>query len=192
MLRTVVFLWFVLMIPSLLLVPFRCLYMWYEAGGRVWLTTQSPYFVYVAPDPRWSTARHLRSGTAGGGAGDDERTDTATTIARSRVLKLPTTTYRRDTTTSDVEMATDTCCSICLDDFKTGETLRLLPCGHSFHTDCVLPWLTERQGRCPLCKTPAVDEGNDERRRVDATTVVVADRSNYTNNGRPRMADLFY
>lgn len=44
-------------------------------------------------------------------------------------------------------------CAICLDDFETGERLRLLPCGHYFHTNCVLPWLTGRQDCCPLCKT---------------------------------------
>ena len=50
---------------------------------------------------------------------------------------------------------TTTCstCSICIDEFVEGEKIRLLPlCGHAFHTECILPWLTERQGCCPLCK----------------------------------------
>ena len=38
-------------------------------------------------------------------------------------------------------------CSICLEDFEVGESVRLLPrCQHFYHTECVLPWLTERQG----------------------------------------------
>mmetsp|Transcript_24522 Transcript_24522/g.58175 ORF Transcript_24522/g.58175 Transcript_24522/m.58175 type:complete len:803 (-) Transcript_24522:136-2544(-) len=46
-----------------------------------------------------------------------------------------------------------TTCSICIDEFEEGEPVRLLPrCGHAYHTDCILPWLTERQGHCPLCK----------------------------------------
>jgi len=45
-----------------------------------------------------------------------------------------------------------TACSICIDDFEAGEKIRLLPCGHAFHTDCILPWLTRRQGCCPMCK----------------------------------------
>ena len=48
---------------------------------------------------------------------------------------------------------TCTTCSICIDEFEEGEKIRLLPlCGHAFHTECISPWLTERQGCCPLCK----------------------------------------
>jgi hypothetical protein len=34
-----------------------------------------------------------------------------------------------------------------------------------FHTSCVLPWLTERQGCCPVCKTPVLP---DEMQRSQA------------------------
>jgi hypothetical protein len=51
-----------------------------------------------------------------------------------------------------------TVCSICIDEFEDGEKIRLLPrCGHAFHTECILPWLTERQGCCPLCKTSVLE-----------------------------------
>ena len=45
-----------------------------------------------------------------------------------------------------------TSCSICLDDYDPGEHVRVLPCGHTFHGDCIFPWLTERSPTCPLCK----------------------------------------
>jgi hypothetical protein len=52
-----------------------------------------------------------------------------------------------------------TTCSICIDDFELGEKIRILPrCGHSYHLDCIMPWLTERQGCCPLCKTSVLEE----------------------------------
>ena len=52
---------------------------------------------------------------------------------------------------------TSTTCSICIDEFEEGELVRLLPrCGHAYHTECILPWLTERQGCCPLCKIPVL------------------------------------
>lgn len=60
-------------------------------------------------------------------------------------------------------------CSICLEDFEVGEKVRLLPrCQHFYHTECVLPWLTERQGCCPMCKTPVLPESRQrstQRRR---------------------------
>ena len=45
-----------------------------------------------------------------------------------------------------------TSCAICLDDFEEDEKVRVLPCHHKFHGDCVIPWLTERDASCPLCK----------------------------------------
>lgn len=43
-------------------------------------------------------------------------------------------------------------CSVCLDDFEDDTEITALPCRHTFHTDCLTPWLTERQSKCPLCK----------------------------------------
>jgi len=54
---------------------------------------------------------------------------------------------------------TCTMCSICIDDFEANEKLVLLPkCQHAFHKECIHPWLTERQGCCPLCKTEVVEQ----------------------------------
>lgn len=41
-------------------------------------------------------------------------------------------------------------CPVCLDDFVEGEGLRVLPCRHEFHPDCVDPWLLNVSGSCPL------------------------------------------
>ena len=41
-------------------------------------------------------------------------------------------------------------CSICTDDFKDGEDVRVLPCNHKFHPNCVDPWLINVSGTCPL------------------------------------------
>lgn len=41
-------------------------------------------------------------------------------------------------------------CSICTEDFKVGEDVRVLPCQHQFHPACVDPWLTNVSGTCPL------------------------------------------
>ena len=57
------------------------------------------------------------------------------------------------------------CCSICLEDFEAGETLKLLPCKHAFHSPCVKPWLTQQQVSCPLCKNDVLSDNEKEARR---------------------------
>jgi hypothetical protein len=41
-------------------------------------------------------------------------------------------------------------CSICTEDFSTGDDVRVLPCGHKYHPACIDPWLLNVSGTCPL------------------------------------------
>jgi hypothetical protein len=41
-------------------------------------------------------------------------------------------------------------CPICTDDFIKGQDLRVLPCNHQFHPECIDPWLVNVSGTCPL------------------------------------------
>uniref|UniRef100_A0A0D3BE76 RING-type domain-containing protein n=2 Tax=Brassica TaxID=3705 RepID=A0A0D3BE76_BRAOL len=52
-------------------------------------------------------------------------------------------------TTSGEEMVS---CSVCLQDFQVGETVRSLPhCHHMFHLPCIDKWLRDHAS-CPLCR----------------------------------------
>jgi E3 ubiquitin-protein ligase RNF115/126 len=42
-------------------------------------------------------------------------------------------------------------CSVCKDDFEINQELINLPCKHSFHDECLSPWLIERNS-CPTCR----------------------------------------
>lgn len=41
-------------------------------------------------------------------------------------------------------------CSVCTDDFIKGQDIRVLPCRHKFHPECIDPWLLNVSGTCPL------------------------------------------
>jgi hypothetical protein len=44
-------------------------------------------------------------------------------------------------------------CSVCLGEFRDGESLRLLPkCSHAFHQQCIDKWL-KSHSNCPLCRS---------------------------------------
>lgn len=51
--------------------------------------------------------------------------------------------------------ATGEMCAICLEDYESGEKLRLLPCQHDFHVGCIDQWLLTRRRFCPICKQDA-------------------------------------
>jgi len=63
-------------------------------------------------------------------------------------------------------------CSVCLGDFDFGQELRLLPCNHYFHKECVDPWLLKRCD-CPLCRsTEGIRESGSGRATSAAREVV--------------------
>ncbi|KAH7432745.1 hypothetical protein KP509_07G037800 [Ceratopteris richardii] len=43
-------------------------------------------------------------------------------------------------------------CSICLEDFRSGDEVRGLPCAHNFHVGCIDKWL-RLNTRCPRCRS---------------------------------------
>lgn len=62
-------------------------------------------------------------------------------------------------------------CSICTDLFESDNTISALPCGHTFHENCINQWL-KNANTCPSCRVPVergkvikklfFDKGDDE------------------------------
>ncbi|KAF3407888.1 E3 ubiquitin-protein ligase RNF13 [Talaromyces pinophilus] len=86
-------------------------------------------------------------------------------------------------------------CPICTDDFVKGQDVRLLPCGHQFHPDCIDPWLINVSGTCPLCRidlNPAAstetaensETAHEEGEITSQTADAVEPSNNQTNSNR--------
>lgn len=46
-------------------------------------------------------------------------------------------------------------CSICLESYRYSEVLCGLPCGHNFHMNCIMSWLSRDNHCCPICRWPS-------------------------------------
>ena len=43
-------------------------------------------------------------------------------------------------------------CSICMSDLNIDEQVCDLPCKHTFHDECIQPWLSNYNYKCPICR----------------------------------------
>jgi len=57
-------------------------------------------------------------------------------MPKDQVDKLPVVKIQ-----DDQVKKTNLQCSVCMDDFQVGDSVRQLPCEHFFHPDCIIPWL---------------------------------------------------
>lgn len=75
-------------------------------------------------------------------------------------------------------------CSVCLDDFEVGTEVKLMPCTHKFHSDCLLPWL-ELHSSCPVCRyqLPADETKTETARTVTNDNNGVSSASATTSHG---------
>ena len=97
-------------------------------------------------------------------ASDSAATSAVATSHTLLVALRPSTAERargaRQSAEADVH-TNDAMCAVCLCDFCEGDELRLLPCGHSFHLQCIDKWLhksklCEKEPTCPLCNQSAL------------------------------------
>lgn len=49
---------------------------------------------------------------------------------------------------------------MCLKEHELGETVKKLPCKHTFHSECILPWLSKTNS-CPLCRFEFATDDED-------------------------------
>jgi Ring finger domain len=83
------------------------------------------------------------------------RRRSARQVSSNDIQALPTYKYKARAkpvgTESDDSKGDKHDCMVCLCEFESGETLRILPCLHRYHRSCIDRWLLQH-GTCPVCK----------------------------------------
>ncbi|NWW40043.1 RNF6 ligase, partial [Panurus biarmicus] len=82
---------------------------------------------------------------------DDEDDDRLRGLTKEQIDNLSTRNYG-DVHTENERSKT---CSVCINEYATGNKLRQLPCTHEFHIHCIDRWLSENS-TCPICRQPVL------------------------------------
>ncbi|CDF35458.1 unnamed protein product [Chondrus crispus] len=74
-------------------------------------------------------------------------------------------------------------CPICTEEYEFNEPAKRLPCGHTFHADCVVPWLRSHC-TCPLCRAelPTDDLAYMQRKRLEKRREAVSQLQHHMLN----------
>ena len=89
---------------------------------------------------------------------------------------------RRSTTVDANEFAVeDTKCVICLDTLKKQRDVTVLPCGHAFHSKCMMENILKNNLKCPMCRSvfahvQVKEDSSDDGDMDENTIIAVADR----------------
>mmetsp|Transcript_13346 Transcript_13346/g.25050 ORF Transcript_13346/g.25050 Transcript_13346/m.25050 type:complete len:316 (+) Transcript_13346:134-1081(+) len=77
--------------------------------------------------------------------------------ARKEISKLPMVDYCHEISQHKDENDSCVKCLVCQFEYQDKECLRILPCGHYFHQECVDQWLLAKDF-CPYCRQSIVQE----------------------------------
>ncbi|KAM9282799.1 E3 ubiquitin-protein ligase RNF6 isoform 2-T2 [Cariama cristata] len=90
---------------------------------------------------------------------EDDDDDRLRGLTKEQIDNLSTRNYGDIHTENEISKT----CSVCINEYVTGNKLRQLPCMHEFHIHCIDRWLSENS-TCPICRQPvlgsnATDDG---------------------------------
>ncbi|XP_024136779.1 E3 ubiquitin-protein ligase RNF165 [Oryzias melastigma] len=71
-------------------------------------------------------------------------------LSRREIQRFPTKKFQSTKTTGNTQ------CQICFCDYDEGEKLRMLPCFHDYHVQCIDRWLKDNT-TCPICRANLAD-----------------------------------
>mmetsp|Transcript_25292 Transcript_25292/g.51964 ORF Transcript_25292/g.51964 Transcript_25292/m.51964 type:complete len:302 (+) Transcript_25292:73-978(+) len=106
----------------------------------------------------------------------------------SVITSLPLKKYS-DILDSQLEGEVDSTCPICISDFDLEEELRVLPCGHHFHSSCVDEWLRVNS-TCPSCRRDIAKTSPDNSEPEEPALNVESSELDFDEDGDERALEL--
>ncbi|KAG0487885.1 hypothetical protein HPP92_006696 [Vanilla planifolia] len=99
--------------------------------------------------------------------------------ARSSIDAMPTIKIRQR------HLRGDSHCPVCKERFELGSEAREMPCKHLYHSDCIVPWLTQHNS-CPVCRQelPPNASGDSYSRLGSSARGGGSGGSGYSEGGR--------
>ncbi|EGR32950.1 ring finger lim domain interacting, partial [Ichthyophthirius multifiliis] len=88
---------------------------------------------------------------------DDEEEDEENQkgLTKEEINSIPCIIYTRrkirNKQDKNANFSTKTSCSICINDYSEGEYIKILPCSHQFHKNCIDKWFQDNSN-CVVCK----------------------------------------
>ncbi|XP_061578136.1 E3 ubiquitin-protein ligase RLIM [Cololabis saira] len=71
-------------------------------------------------------------------------------LSRREIQRFPTKTFQSASNSGNNQ------CQICFCEYADGEKLRMLPCFHDYHVQCIDRWLKDN-ATCPICRANLAD-----------------------------------
>lgn len=82
---------------------------------------------------------------------EDDEDERLRGLTKEQIDNLSTRNYGDIHTEDEISKT----CSVCINEYVTGNKLRQLPCMHEFHIHCIDRWLSENS-TCPICRQPVL------------------------------------
>jgi len=78
-------------------------------------------------------------------------------------------------------------CSVCKDEYELDDEVKVMPCSHRFHIECIDPWLKLRNS-CPVCRyeLPTDDTNYENKKKKKPSN---SENSNEGNNNQNNNMD---